>query len=275
MAINPSTSYPGKIDITSDPAGYPYGKGQNVSAPAAGDGTPWEILIVNDILGLQQAILDAGGVVPSGTPDKVGASDYLTALANIFEAVFSKNTAFNKDFGVSAGEIMAIASALANSSILETDGSGEVVTATKNTAYNKDIGTTAGTVAAGDDSRFAAAAGGWDYDSGWVADWASVPQNFNHALNEVDPRIIQIQMRDGNNVPIVFSASAPVTEHDGGTYTEGYGPQVTLVDANNIIVQKQQVTGGNPEFWLPSRFAVAPNGWAGLQPTELRILIEA
>jgi hypothetical protein len=154
MAINPATSFPGNIDTVSDPTGYPYGKGQNITAPAAGDGTPWEALIVNDILGFQQAMLAAAAIVPSGTPDKVGSSQYLTALQALFETAFSKNTAFNKDFGADAGDVPDIASTLANLSILETNASGQMITATKNTAYNKNIGTIAGTVAAGDDSRF-------------------------------------------------------------------------------------------------------------------------
>lgn len=155
MAINPGSSYPGNIDVTSDPTGYPYGKAQNISAPSAGDGTPWEELIINDFLGFQQALLAAAAIIPSGTPDKVGASQYLAALQTIFEAAFSKNTAFNLNFGINSGDIAEIASALAVSSIVETNASGKLITATKNTGYNKNVGTTAGTVAAGDDSRFA------------------------------------------------------------------------------------------------------------------------
>lgn len=84
MAINPSSSYVGKIDTTSDPTGYPYGKPRNITSPGDGTGTPLEAAWVSDLFGFQQALLDAGGsIVPSGTPDKVGASQYLTALLQV------------------------------------------------------------------------------------------------------------------------------------------------------------------------------------------------
>jgi hypothetical protein len=92
MAINPSVhgAFTGKID-TTDPTGYPYGKAQNITAPGDGTGTPWVEDGINDIFGFQQALLDAGSVTPSGTADKVGASDYLDALnAIITDAVDAK-----------------------------------------------------------------------------------------------------------------------------------------------------------------------------------------
>lgn len=78
MAINPETQYPGKIKPAS--ADYPYGEARNITLPGDGTGTPWEAALVNDVLGFQQALLSDAGVVPSGTPDKVGASQYLQAL---------------------------------------------------------------------------------------------------------------------------------------------------------------------------------------------------
>lgn len=85
MAINPATQIsPSKID-TSDPTGYPFGKAQDILAPGDGKGTPRLALVVNDIFGFQQALLKGASpqIVPSGTPDKVGASQYLEALINI------------------------------------------------------------------------------------------------------------------------------------------------------------------------------------------------
>lgn len=85
MAIDPLAQM-SNID-NSDPSGYPYGKAKDVSGPGAGDGTAFLALWFNDLLGFQQAILDDGGaVVPSGTPDKVGASQYLDALKTIIAA---------------------------------------------------------------------------------------------------------------------------------------------------------------------------------------------
>ena len=78
MAINPETQYPGKI-APSTPE-YPYGSARNITTLGDGTGTPWEAALVNDIFGFQQALLSAAGVVPTGTPDKVGASQYLEAV---------------------------------------------------------------------------------------------------------------------------------------------------------------------------------------------------
>ena len=84
MAIIPSTKYTGQID-TSDPTGYPYGKARNVVTAGDGTGTPLEKDWVNDLFGFQQALLARVGVLPTTTPDKVGASQYLDALKTLFE----------------------------------------------------------------------------------------------------------------------------------------------------------------------------------------------
>lgn len=83
MAINPETQYPGKIAPgTPD---YPYGAARNITVPGDGTGTPWEAALVNDILGFQQAILAAAEEVPTGTPEKATASQYLTALGRVLD----------------------------------------------------------------------------------------------------------------------------------------------------------------------------------------------
>jgi len=78
MAINPSVKYVGKI--TAPSVDYPYGKAQNITVPGDGTGTPWEKDLLNDIFGFQQALLDDASEVPSGIPEKVGASQYLKVL---------------------------------------------------------------------------------------------------------------------------------------------------------------------------------------------------
>ena len=78
MAINPETQYPGKINPSD--SNYPYGSARNITVPGDGTGTPWEAAIVNDLLGMQQAFLSDASVVPSGNPDKVGASQYMQAM---------------------------------------------------------------------------------------------------------------------------------------------------------------------------------------------------
>lgn len=85
MAIAPSSVYPGQVD-TSDPSGYPYGTARNDVVVGDGSGTPLEELWVKDIFGFQQALLAAAGITPSNVPDKVGASQYLTALLQLSQA---------------------------------------------------------------------------------------------------------------------------------------------------------------------------------------------
>jgi len=84
MAIDPSASFPGRTDNTSDPVGYPLGKAKDQTTP--GNGTPFVAVLLNDIFGFQQALLDAAGLTASGTPDKVGASQYLAAVQAVAAA---------------------------------------------------------------------------------------------------------------------------------------------------------------------------------------------
>jgi hypothetical protein len=83
MALIPSANYPAQVDAD---VAYPYGKARNAGSYQDGTGTPLEQAWVNDIWGFLQALLDAGAVIPSGVADKVGASDYLTALIAIAAA---------------------------------------------------------------------------------------------------------------------------------------------------------------------------------------------
>jgi hypothetical protein len=91
VALIPKDRYPGQI-TTTDPA-YPHGKAQNISAPRDGTGTPFEADLVNDSLGFQQSLLAEAAVVPSGVPDKVGASQYLTS---IYKMIRDKAHTFTK-----------------------------------------------------------------------------------------------------------------------------------------------------------------------------------
>ncbi len=81
MAIDPSVSFPGQVDVT-DLAAYPLGKAQNEDIEGDGTGTPWTADLVNDIFGFQQALLDYAGITANESPDEVGASQYLDALTD-------------------------------------------------------------------------------------------------------------------------------------------------------------------------------------------------
>lgn len=81
MALIPGSFY---TNIAAPSSAYPQGSAINASSPTALDGTPGDKDWVNDMWGLLQSILDRANVTPSGSPDSVLASDYMTSLRNIF-----------------------------------------------------------------------------------------------------------------------------------------------------------------------------------------------
>lgn len=78
MALDYRTTY--GIQVLSGDPGYPYGKARNVTVSGDGTGTPWEQSLVNDWFGFLQSLLSASSATPSGTPDAVGASQYLDGV---------------------------------------------------------------------------------------------------------------------------------------------------------------------------------------------------
>jgi len=70
-----------------------------------------------------------------------GGTDIITPANIGAEPAFSKNTAFNKDFGTGTANVPAIGATLGNSQVVETNASGALITAAKNSAYNKVFGT--------------------------------------------------------------------------------------------------------------------------------------
>jgi len=76
-------SMPGKVGPAT--ATWPYGEPQNVSAPSAGDGTPWRADLGKDMIGFLHAIADAQSVAPSGTPDTPVSSQIYDALLDTIQ----------------------------------------------------------------------------------------------------------------------------------------------------------------------------------------------
>lgn len=76
--INLGSQYP--TQTASDPTNYPYGKAQNITTPGDGTGTPLEAAFYNDLNGMMQAIVNEGGVTPSGSPETIVSSDIVDAL---------------------------------------------------------------------------------------------------------------------------------------------------------------------------------------------------
>lgn len=84
MANNPST-VPGYNGQTAAPdANYTYGSAKDDAAPGDLTGTPRIAAEINDIMGLQQKLLNAAGIIPSGNPDTVLVSQYFEALGKLF-----------------------------------------------------------------------------------------------------------------------------------------------------------------------------------------------
>jgi hypothetical protein len=78
MALIPSAQYPAQID-TGD-AGYPQGKARNAATFQDGTGTPLEKTWINDLWGFLQSLISIAGITASGSPDQVGASQYLDGV---------------------------------------------------------------------------------------------------------------------------------------------------------------------------------------------------
>lgn len=83
MAINPSTNTTMTGRVTAADLDYPYASSKDETTPGAGDGTPYFKARADDIFGLQQALLRAGGIVPTGTADTARASQYMQAMIEL------------------------------------------------------------------------------------------------------------------------------------------------------------------------------------------------
>ena len=83
MALDPETEYAGRIAAAS--ANYPHGSAVDETVPGADDGTPLLASLVNDIFGLQQALLEAVGAAPTGNEDTALASQYLDAIRELMD----------------------------------------------------------------------------------------------------------------------------------------------------------------------------------------------
>jgi len=83
MALDPSTEAAFVGRFTAADASYPYGSTKEETSAGANDGTPFTKRRDDDVWGFHQALLVAGSVTPSGNPDTVLASDYLTAINNL------------------------------------------------------------------------------------------------------------------------------------------------------------------------------------------------
>lgn len=82
MALNPNVFY-NPSQITAPDANYPYGSLKDSTAVGLFDGTPITKPSGDDIWGMQQALLNFAGIVPSNTSDTVLVSEYCQSLVEI------------------------------------------------------------------------------------------------------------------------------------------------------------------------------------------------
>lgn len=66
--------------VNTDGAAFPDTQAINVTAPGAGDGTEFVALMVNDIWGRAQALLDYAGLVPDGVTEAPDTAQVLDAI---------------------------------------------------------------------------------------------------------------------------------------------------------------------------------------------------
>lgn len=81
MSLKLNERYPGRF--TNPSADYPFGSFKNRTAPSAKDGSYLEKDWANDKEGFFQSLLSGAGVTANGLVDKVGSSQFYTALLTV------------------------------------------------------------------------------------------------------------------------------------------------------------------------------------------------
>lgn len=114
MALLISDRFAGRSEAPSSE--YPFGAFKDKTSPTGTDGTPLVADWPNDIYGFLQTLLAKAGVTPSGQPDRVGGSQYYSALLSLLK--------------VPAGQVAYFAQATAPDGYLRANGA-----AVSRTAY--------------------------------------------------------------------------------------------------------------------------------------------
>lgn len=81
MALKLNETYPGRFNNPS--SDYPQGSFKNRTSPTAQDGSYFEQQWANDQLAFFSSLLSSAGVTANGLVDKVGASQYYSALLSV------------------------------------------------------------------------------------------------------------------------------------------------------------------------------------------------
>lgn len=87
MALDLRVTYPGQI--ADGDTNYPFGKAQNEVIDGDGSGTPLEAQLVNEVLGFFQDLMVTVGDTPNGVPERVGLSQYASAIYALIDQAAS------------------------------------------------------------------------------------------------------------------------------------------------------------------------------------------
>jgi len=103
MAIAPKDDV---LNTNGASAAYPQGSAKNVSVSGAGDGTPWEKKVIDDIWGFLQTLLDSGSVTPNNSADSVTNPQYVEALINFMATRAAVGNTNDNNMGNYSGTVL-------------------------------------------------------------------------------------------------------------------------------------------------------------------------
>lgn len=171
----------------------------------------------------------AGAEVITGDKEFQGTNSYtsltasttleLDASNNMIGA--TKNTAYNKNFGTSAGDVAGIdAGGLGNSEVVLTNASGELITEAENTAHNKSFGFNNGDVPNIETGLDLESVVLTNINKNLVTETKNTAHNKNFGINPGDVAEIGTALLPSSNVTTDATGKLVTT---GGTET-GYDP---------------------------------------------------
>jgi hypothetical protein len=262
MALKLNERYPGRFNNPS--ADYPQGSFKNRTSPTAKDGSYLEQDWANDKEGFFQSLLSSAGIVSNGTVDKVGASQYMDALALVTRKTSAGVVGQARNARMSVAAASATASFTADEVIVETALGGIRYCLT---SFNKTINLA--TVGAGGMDTGAAPA------SGFVGIYAIYnPTTGVSALLAVNATAgVVPEVYGGANMPAGYTASALVSVWGTSSSLLKIGSQSDRrVDTVNSTVLSSTTPSTTPAALsvsavVPPNAKIARTAWSCVQGT--------
>lgn len=214
MALKLNERYPGRFDAPS--AGYPQGAFKNRTTPTAKDGSYLEKDWANDKEGFFQSLISSSGLVPNGTADAVGASQYFEALVIAARKAASGVVGQTRNLAIAIAAASATATVTADEAIVETALGGlRYCLPDLNKTINLAI----------------VGAGGMDTGAAPVSGFVAIYAIYNPAtgasalLATNATAAVQPEVYGGANMPAGYTASALLAVHPtngSGQLSAGY-----------------------------------------------------